>query len=152
MPIFSKSLGVTGACDVVEFHRSEEGVSLHGIKGLFLPTPVEYKRGKPKENEEDILQLVAQAMCLEEMLLCDVTEGYIFYGEINRRVKIEIKSNYRDKVSKICAEMHQLYQRRHTPKVKTGKHCKACSLSDLCLPKLCSRLSASHYIERSISE
>ena len=152
MPVFSKTLAITGNCDVVEFRRDPNGVSLHGRDGLFLPTPVEYKRGKPKEGEEDILQLTAQALCLEEMLLCDVKEGYLYYGETNHRIKVEICDEYRQRVKEMCEEMHQLYQRRYTPRVKTGKHCKACSLVDLCLPKLCGKLSASQYIERRLEE
>lgn len=150
--VFSKTLGITGTCDVVELRRAPDGVSINGRKGLYLPVPVEYKRGKPKESDEDILQLTAQAICLEDMMACDVKEGYLFYGETNHRIKVDINEEYRQRVREICEEMHQMYQRRYTPKVKTGKHCKACSLADLCLPKLCGKLSASQYIERSLGE
>lgn len=68
MSIFSPSLGVSGQCDVVEFHRDPSGVSLHGREGTWKPYPIEYKRGRPKENQADALQLCGQAMCLEEML------------------------------------------------------------------------------------
>ena len=152
MPVFSKSLGITGSCDIVEFRKNPEGVPIRDLEGLFLPSPVEYKRGKPKEGEEDVLQLTAQAICLEDMLLCSVKEGYLFYGETNRRQKVELSDDLRERVKEICLEMHQLFDRRHTPKVKTGKHCKACSLADLCLPKLCGKLSALQYIERNLNE
>lgn len=152
MPVFSKSLGITGTCDVVELHQNPSGVTIQGVDGLFLPIPVEYKRGKQKDSDEDVLQLTAQAICLEDMLLCDVSEGYLFYGETNHRVRIEITDEYRSRVKNICLEMHQLFDKRYTPKVKPGKHCKACSLADLCLPKLCGKLSATQYIERSLSE
>ena len=69
MPIFSHALGLSGECDVVEFRRTtKDGISLHGRDGLYTVYPVEYKRGSPKENPCDILQMTAQAMCLEEML------------------------------------------------------------------------------------
>lgn len=152
MPVFSRALGITGACDIVEFRKHPDGVSLHDREGLFSPAPVEYKRGKPKEGDEDVLQLTAQALCLEDMLLCDVAEGYLFYGETNRRVKVDIDAELRDRVKEMCLEMHQLFDKRHTPRVKTGKHCKACSMADICLPKLCGKLSAAQYIERSLSE
>lgn len=152
MSVFSKSLGITGTCDVVEFYRTPAGVPINGREGLYLPSPVEYKRGKPKESDEDILQLTAQAICLEDMMACEVKVGYLFYGETNHRIKVEIDNKYRQRVQEICSEMHHLYQRRYTPKVKTGKQCKACSLADLCLPKLCGKLSAAQYIERSLSE
>ena len=70
MPIHSPTLGVSGQCDVVEFRRDDYGAALRGEEGLWVPFPVEYKRGKPKEHQADELQLCAQAMCLEEMLSC----------------------------------------------------------------------------------
>ena len=68
MPVYSRELGISGECDVVEFHRSQDGITLFGRDGLYEVIPIEYKRGKPKENDVDILQLMAQALCLEEML------------------------------------------------------------------------------------
>lgn len=69
--VHSRNLGLSGKCDVVEFRRSSEGVPLAGEEGLWLPIPVEYKHGKAKRHEADRLQLCAQAMCLEEMLVCE---------------------------------------------------------------------------------
>lgn len=79
MPIKSRSLKITGVCDVVEFVSDNNGVEINGMEGKYTPYPVEYKRGKPKKNDSDILQLTAQAMCLEEMLLCEIDKGYMFY-------------------------------------------------------------------------
>ena len=50
------------------------------------------------------------------------------------------------------AEMHQLYQRRYTPKVKPSKGCTACSLKDLCLPKLMNRKNVSNYLKSVMEE
>ena len=61
LPVYSRSMGVSGECDIVEFHRAEDGIGLHGHRGLFRVFPVEYKKGSPKESEADILQLTAQA-------------------------------------------------------------------------------------------
>lgn len=126
MKIHSPTLGVSGECDVVELRRCADGVLLSGRGGLWQLYPVEYKRGAPKENDADRLQLCAQGMCLEEMLCCDVSEGALFYGETRRREVVEFTE-----------AMHELYCRRHTPKVKPGKGCNACSLREVCLPKLC---------------
>ncbi|MEG1886657.1 MAG: CRISPR-associated protein Cas4 [Oscillospiraceae bacterium] len=154
MPVFSRTMGVSGICDIVELHRNPSGISLFGRDGLFLPVPVEYKRGSPKETDEDILQLTAQAICLEEMLACHVPEGYLFYGEINRRVKIFFDDETRQRVIELFHEMHRLYERQYTPKVKTGKHCRACSLANVCLPKLCQYKysSVSDYIQSRMEE
>lgn len=152
MNIFSHSLGLSGTCDVVELHKSATGVKIFGMEGTYKPIPVEYKRGKPKEDDSDALQLCAQAMCLEEMLLCEIPEAYLFYGETKRRQKLALDAGLRDKVKAMCEEMHQLYDRRYTPKVKPTKACKACSLAELCLPKLCKNLSVAHYISKNLSE
>ena len=152
MGVFSRTLGITGVCDVVEFHKSRDGVTLNGREGTFKPIPVEYKRGKPKQGTADELQLCAQAMCLEEMLLCTIPEGFLYYGEPKRRFKVSIDKSLREDVKRICKEMHELYKKRHTPKVKTTKACRACSLKELCLPKLCKNPSAVNYMKRAIAE
>ena len=51
--MYSRSMGVSGECDIVEFHRAEDGIGLHGHRGLFRVFPVEYKKGSPKESEAD---------------------------------------------------------------------------------------------------
>jgi len=134
--ISSAKLGVSGISDVVEFHREKAGARLHGQEGFWRPVPVEYKRGKTKDGEEDVSQLVLQALCLEEMLCCQIPVGYLFYDEIHRRQKVEITQDLRDFVLHTLAEMHKEYSRRATPKVKVTKKCRSCSLKDLCLPKL----------------
>jgi CRISPR-associated exonuclease Cas4 len=140
------------AHDGYRAEKRSDVIKIFGREGLFLPVPVEYKRGSPKETEEDVLQLTAQAMCLEEMLLCGIPEGYLFYGETNHRIKIGFDDAVRQKVIMMFKEMHELYDRRYTPKVKTGKHCRACSLADICLPKLCRDKSALQYIQSHIEE
>ncbi|MHB1391740.1 MAG: CRISPR-associated protein Cas4 [Clostridia bacterium] len=152
MGIFSSSLGLTGTCDVVELHRTSGGVNIFGRDGTYKPVPVEYKRGKPKEDESDVLQLCAQAMCLEEMLLCEIPEAFLFYGETKRRLKIILDDVLRGSVKTIAKEMHELYDKRYTPKVKPSKSCKACSLTDVCMPKLCKNPSAINYIKKNLSE
>ncbi|MFD3448245.1 CRISPR-associated protein Cas4 [Microbacteriaceae bacterium 4G12] len=152
LPIQSKELGITGVCDVVEFIKAPNGVTLVNETGLYIPIPVEYKRGKPKKDESDVLQLVAQAMCLEEMLVCEVEVGYIFYNEIKHRVEVPITDYYRDQVKKYFKEMHQYFQNNYTPKVKTGPHCRNCSLENICLPDIMKKRSVSSYIEGRLSE
>ncbi|MBR7794649.1 CRISPR-associated protein Cas4 [Agaribacter marinus] len=152
MPIKSEELKITGICDVVEFLKSVDGVPINGEEGKYLPIPVEYKRGKPKKNDVDILQLVAQAICLEEMLLCEVNMGYMFYNEIKHRLEIPITCEIKNKVRAIVSEMYDYYMRRHTPKVKTGRFCKSCSLQHICLPRLMTKQSVKRYIEGKVNE
>lgn len=152
MPVASRIMGVSGECDIVEFIECSDGISLHGYKGLYRVYPVEYKKGSPKDTWIDILQLTAQAMCLEEMLSAEIGEGAIFYGETRRREDIMFTDELRDKVRSCFMEMHQLYDRRYTPKVKWSKGCNACSLKDICMPKLGKAESVRDYIHKTIAE
>lgn len=150
MRISSRNLGLSGQCDVVEFHQDENGVSLFGYDGKWKPIPVEYKRGMPKENNADELQLCAQAMCLEEMLQVYVQDGYLYYGENRRRSHVDFTDSLREEVRNAAKEMHELFQRGYTPNVKPTKKCKACSLENLCLPKLQKTVKVRDYIEKGI--
>ena len=152
MSIHSPTLGISGSCDVVEFHRGMSGIRLLGQEGLWQPYPVEYKRGSPKVTDADRLQLCAQAMCLEEMLCCDIPEAALYYGEIRRREVVDLDPELREHVRALLGEMHELYQRSHTPKVKPGKGCNACSLKELCLPKLMKKRSAADYLRKSTED
>lgn len=152
MSIHSPALGVSGKCDVVEFHRGETGIRLPGQEGLWQAYPVEYKRGEPKSMDADKLQLCAQAMCLEQMLCCDIPEGAIFYGEIRRREVVDLDEDLRSRVRELLTEMHDLAHRGHTPKVRPGKGCNACSLKELCLPKLMKKRSVTDYLRKSMED
>ena len=150
--ISSSKLGVSGMCDVVEFRRCHNGITLSGHDGAWLPYPIEYKRGKPKEHDADELQLCAQALCLEEMFCCEIPEGSLFYGEIRKRRVVELTPDLRDRVAIMLDEMHRLFHRGHTPKVRPTKSCNACSLNEVCLPKLCRNISAASYIQAHVQE
>lgn len=148
--VSSRELGVNGQCDVVEFHRDESGIDLFGYDGKWRPVPVEYKRGVPKEDNADELQLCAQAVCLEEMLQTDILEGYLYYGENRRRSHVEFSGVLREELERVVKEMHELFQRGYTPRVKPSKKCKACSLEELCVPKLQKIASVREYIQQEI--
>ncbi|MGD7006793.1 CRISPR-associated protein Cas4 [Metabacillus sp. 84] len=145
MPIKSNELGITGVCDVVEFLQNSNGVPIFGWEGSYLPFPVEYKRGKPKKNDIDVVQLAAQAMCLEEMLMCTVETGYIYYHEIKHREEIPLEE-HKIMVPSIIREMHEYYSKKYTPKVKGGPHCNSCSLQSMCLPNMLSKRPVKSYI------
>lgn len=150
--IHSSSLGVSGECDVLEFHKNDGGITLSGRNGNWQPYPVEYKRGKPGTTEGDALQLCGQALCLEEMLCCSIPCGALYYGEIHRRVPVEFTTELRARVRELLSEMHGLYSRGYTPRVMPHKGCGACSLKELCLPKMLRASSVSRYLEEAICE
>lgn len=150
--MFSRTMGVSGACDIVEFSESEDGISLFGHRGRYSICPAEYKKGSPKGTDIDILQLTAQVMCLEEMLTANIEEGAVYYAAVRRRERISITDDLREKVRKSFEEMHQLYDQRYTPRVKWSKSCNACSLKDICMPKIGKAPLVKDYIHKRLAE
>lgn len=153
VPVASYTLGLAGVCDVVEFTESPEGVQLPGRTGLYLPAPVEYKRGKPKTDPCDKAQLCAQAICLEEMLSVSIPEGYLYYGETRHRLAVPLSIELRKLVAEMSTEMHAYFKRGYTPRVRTSKACHSCSLVDICLPSLQEKTEpVSGYIHNKLKE
>ncbi len=109
MAVSSPRLGICGECDAVEFTKNPNGVEISGREGKFAVAPIEYKRGEPKENLYDEMQLAAQAMCLEEMLCCEIPVGYLYYGEIRRRVCVDFSDELRAKTEEAIFDMHRMF-------------------------------------------
>lgn len=151
LPVNSSALGITGVCDVVEFHESKDGITLSSYEGLWQPYPIEYKKGEPKTHNADELQLCAQAMCLEEMLICNIPSGSLFYGGDRRRTQVEFTQQLRNEVKEMLQEMHTLWEKGYTPNVRAHKGCNACSLKDLCLPRLGKVKKVSTYVSERMS-
>lgn len=155
MRIRSDRLRVRGVCDAVEFTPDPDGIALRGREGLWRPCPVEYKHGAGKLSDCDRLQLAAQALCLEEMLCCEIPAGALFYWKTRRRERVEIDAGLREKTERMLREMREYYDRRYTPRVKPGKACESCSLSDVCLPRLLRKgeaASVAGYVRRHAAE
>lgn len=150
--VFSASLGVTGACDVVEFRRDPQGVPLWNREGRWQPFPVEYKRGEPKDHLADQLQLCCQAICLEEMLCCSIPSGALYYGQTRRRQGVDFTPELRQTVERLLGQMQEYAQRRYTPKGKLSKSCNACSLQEICLPGLSRNPGAAAYLRQAVEE
>ena len=128
-------LGLVGQADVVEFHSGRA-------------FPVEYKRGKPKGDRSDEVQLCAQALCLEEMLQCSIPAGALFYGSTRRRTDVAFEVALRTQVEQLAVRMHSLYREACTPLPQYAPKCDRCSLLELCLPHL--RSNAAGYLHRRI--
>lgn len=152
MRVVSHRLHLSGDCDVVEFRADPEGIPLQNTQGLWKPMPVEYKHGHAKENDADRLQLCAQAMALEEMLVCQIPEAVLFYEETRRREVVPLTAELRQKTQDMADEMQQYFARSYTPKVRPGTFCNACSLKPLCLPVLCRRADAKAYLRLHLDE
>ena len=127
MPLASPALGISGIADVVEFLDEQ-------------PFPVEYKRGRPKAHRADEVQLCAQALCLEYMLEWPVPEGALFYGETRRRKAVAFDATLRSLTLDTISATRSLLHGQHTPLAQyQPKRCDACSLIELCQPRLLGR-------------
>src|SRR3989338_5414829 len=142
VPMRSLRLGLIGKADVIEFHRKNDGT--------WLPFPVEYKRGKPKMDDCDKVQLCAQAICLEEMLNVEIPEGALFYGQTRRREDVGFDKALRMKTEEAAKKVHELIESGITPKAEYSKKCEKCSLVELCLPK--ASIKASNYLAKAMEE
>lgn len=145
VPLHSVRLGLTGKADVVEFHRT--------ARGTWLPFPVEYKRGKPKGDNCDRVQLCAQAICLEEMLFIGIGAGALFYGQTRRREEVNFDNKLRGETEEIARKVHELVASGITPLPEYSRKCESCSLLHLCLPKTCGKSrSVSRYLLAAVEE
>ena len=153
MPIRSEQLKLQGVADIVELTDNPDGISVPGRKGTWSLLPVEYKRGRPKSEDCDKLQLCAQAICLEEMLKTSITKGEIFYGQIRRRIDVIFSEQLRKDVVSLASDMHKLYKEGKIPICKKEKHCQACSLINVCSPEcIVLKNKVSVYIEKEIEK
>lgn len=127
IPLRSLRLGLVGVADVVEFHRIG--------RNLWQPFPVEYKRGKPKPDDSDSVQLCAQAICLEEMLSTAIPRGALFYGRTRRRLDVPFDESLRARTEEAARLAHKLIESGVTPPPVYSKRCESCSLIGECMPK-----------------
>jgi CRISPR-associated exonuclease Cas4 len=150
--IHNFELGLYGKADVVEFHKGSEGVVLPNVEGLWKPFPVEYKRGKPKTDRCDEIQLCAQALCLEEMLGVSISEGALFYGTPRRRTAVQFDATLRNETQTASEKLHTLISSGITPAAVYEKKCDNCSLIDICMPKLKRVQNTDTYINSFIAD
>ena len=150
--IVSRELGLSGVCDVVEFHRDPHGLPLTGEEGRWSIVPVEYKKGSRKRTDADRLQVCAQAMCLEEMTGADIPKGYLFYGASKSREQVEFGEALRGKVRSLSEEMHEAYRRQRSYKPRKTNACRSCSLADDCMPDRIGHASVREYVQRRLRD
>lgn len=158
----SMRLGLTGIADVIEFRRApgpgvlasdspEWATSLPGYDGLWVPFPVEYKRGRIRREDGYQAQLCAQAICLEEMLGVTVMGGAVFYGGSRRRLSVEFDEALRTLTESLAGDLHHLIESGTTPRPEYQRKCRRCSLLSDCLPEgLSKRQSVERYLSRTI--
>lgn len=148
----SLEMGLSGKADAVEFHPLTTDQKNSGIY-KWQPYPIEYKRGKPKFDDCDKVQLCAQAMCLEEMLKVQIPEGALFYGTIRRRQTVSFNTDLRSKTKSAAIRLHELIKTGRTPSPVYTSKCDSCSLIEQCMPQICmGNRSAKGFLDKLISE
>ncbi len=123
LPVWSQALNLTGRADLVEFHDDQ-------------PYPVEYKSGRRKRGTPEILQLCAQALCLEEMFGVSVLKGAIFWHGSRERKEVLFSDAMREQVERVAQAVREMLEQRITPPPVNDKRCENCSLKESCIPSI----------------
>lgn len=123
LPLWSKTLGLIGKADVVEFHGE-------------TPYPVEYKHGPHREQEHDDLQLCAQAMCLEEMTGRAVPCGAIYHHSSRKRREVICTPELRAQVVQAVQAIRHMLATKQLPPPVNDRRCSKCSLQEVCMPSV----------------
>jgi len=104
----------------------------------------------PEAHDADAVQLCAQALCLEEMLVVAIPAGALFYGQTRRRQEVTFSEDLRSRVESCAARLHALLAAGVTPApIYAKRKCESCSLRLQCLPDR--PVSASRYLQRMMS-
>ncbi|WP_305802451.1 CRISPR-associated protein Cas4 [Thiolapillus sp.] len=141
LPLYSDRLGLVGKADVVEF--LPDGT----------PYPVEYKQGKRHKHDHDDIQLAAQALCLEEMIGCVVSEGAIYHHKSKRRRVVHITDRLRQQVETfVDVVRHLLKSGGMPPPADDASLCRACSLHNICQPELVGSRHRIHDLSKHLFE
>jgi CRISPR-associated exonuclease Cas4 len=122
VPLWSERLGLRGKSDVIEMHGR-------------IPYPVEYKLGGRRGIHAD-LQLCAQALCLEEMLQCEVPAGAIYHHATRKRREVQFTSALRAQTVKAVDAVRQVLASQQLPPAPNDARCPNCSLINACLPNV----------------
>jgi len=164
LPVWSERLGLSGKCDIVEIHPLTPSRSPGGGEGarragegpaMGTLYPVEFKLGRRRQWENDDAQLCAQALCLEEMFSGVVPRGAVFHADSNRRREVEFTPALRETTEQAVAALHALIERPvgdPVPSAVFKPACEACSLYDICLPRVTSQTPRLQRAARALFE
>jgi CRISPR-associated exonuclease Cas4 len=129
MAVRSLTWGLIGKCDLVELWLNKDD-------GKQKVSPVEFKRGRKKENDVDRVQLCAQVLCLEEMLGVTIENGQLYYLQEHRRSDVLIDQALREITIGLLGRVRALQDSGQTPRAEYDKRkCDNCSLVDACMPR-----------------
>jgi CRISPR-associated exonuclease Cas4 len=136
----SLRVGLTGQADLIEFRGKAKS-----------PVIIEYKRGRPKRDARDKVQVCAQALCLEEMLRIKVESAELYYGQERHRTHVVLDTSLRGETERLAARLHKLNRAAKTPDAIYERKCRNCSLIEICMPKATDgKRSALQYLRRNV--
>lgn len=151
--VSSAGLGLSGKLDILEWIRDENGICFEGEQGKWRPNIVEYKRGSEKPDMRDEVQLMAQAICLEEQYGCTIASCDLFYMNTHRRVTVDLNAELRRQTFRLAEQMHEMFRAGITPNAQEYRKCRLCSLVNVCLPRLTKkRTSVTNYVRNAVRE
>jgi len=169
LPVWSERLGLNGKCDIVEVHATPQSrssgrqsaqtslgenqsrlTSAATIPKEGTLVPVEYKKGKRRQFDNDDAQLCAQAICLEEMFNVSIPRGAIFHADSKRRREVEFTADLRAKTEAAAHELHALLDSQRVPPAVFKPACEECSLYEICLPKATAEDSRAERLTRQL--
>ena len=148
--VFSDAMQVWGKCDCIEAQRWEQGCKIKAADFPVRLYPVEYKHGSVREERSYMIQLCAQAMCLEEMFSTEVPCGALFFISAHRRMEVEFTAQLRADVNKRAEALRKLWTKQSIPPAEYGAKCRRCSIQEYCMPK--AKTTAGDYCRRLAKE
>lgn len=153
--IASRQLGLYGITDAVELLPSAsltDTITHSQYPGRWKPFPVEYKHGRPKKNNCDKMQLVAQVISLEEMYGIHIPEAALYYNEVKHRETVSITDELRRQAQQCADQMHQMCRSKKIPDARKMRGCKSCSLKDICMPETAQCPKVTNYLKCNLYE
>jgi CRISPR-associated exonuclease Cas4 len=122
--IKDQSLDVIGMCDKIEI-----------VDGQYYP--VLLKSGKPPLKgvwDQDAIELVANAILIEEEFRVDVYVGFVDYEKIGDRRPVVMDVGLRKSYFNILREVKEIIDNKKMPNVKKStRKCEKCEYKEICL-------------------
>ena len=104
--VYNDELDIFGVTDCIEFVKNDNGVYIEYLNGKYDIKIIEYKPTSPKNGEireTDAIQVFAQKLCVDWMWGCE-SEGFIYYSDTRKRVKLPFDIEYGDYLAKTKAQ------------------------------------------------
>lgn len=148
--VFSDKMALIGKCDCIEATPDESGCKIPAVDFPVRLYPIEYKHGSVRNEEEYMVQLCAQAICLEEMFNTSISAGALFFTSSHRRLEVKLNAELRAKTGELAKKLHQIRESLRVPQPQYGAKCSRCSLNELCMPRV--KASARQYLRQLQNE